>query len=416
MGNRATLNILWALVAGIAAATLIQTFASPAMRDLFLSGCGTASDIFLRLIKMIIAPLVLALLVSGIAKMDDQASIARVGGKALFWFVAASLISLAIGTAMAIALHPGAAGLILPSGPDARLKSPLSLHDFLVDAVPESLFDALAQNDILQVVVFALLAGSALSAIRPNGKILLAGAEELTALMLKITHYVMMVAPVGVFAAIAGGIVRNGWGMVGALATLLASFYAALVILLILLLITGWLLLGRRLPRLLTLIREPALLAFATTSSEAAFPKLLAGLTRFGVPPAIAGFVLPLGYSFNLDASILYCAFGSLFIAQSYGVALASGQILAMMAMLFVASKGIAAVPRGALIAIAAVIPHFGIPEAGILLLLGVDHFLNMGRSLVNLLGNALAVVAVARWEGALGEELPYDLGRVEVL
>jgi Na+/H+-dicarboxylate symporter len=398
--------ILGALIAGLIAGAILHQVASDNVIANFVKGFGITSAIFLRLIKMVIAPLVFAILVGGIAHVGDHGSIARIGLKAMAWFLFAGLISLTLGTTVGLVLKPGTTlHMPLPASSQTAIQSGVPLEKMLTDLVPASIFEAMSNNSMLQIVVFSVFAGCALAAMGARGGILVKGVDALGSMMLKITNYVMLFSPIGVFAAVAGAIAQQGFGILTAFSALLASFYLGLALLIALMLLAGYLFVGRRLLRLLQLLREPALLAFSTTNSEAALPKVLSAVTRFGAPKSVAGLVLPLSYSFNLDASMMYGTFATLFVVQAYGVHLAGGQIVMLMLLLFFLSKGLAAVPRAILIAVAATLPHFNIPEAGVLLLFGVDHFMNMGRSVANVLGNALAVIAVARWEGSLAEE-----------
>ncbi len=366
------------------------------------------SDIFLRLIKMLIGPLVFSTLVVGIAHMGDAKSVGRVFIKVFSWFVIASVISLLLGTLMANLLQPGHdLGLSLPPIDAAtNLKtSSFTLKDFITHLVPKSFAEALANNEILQIVVFSMFFGVALAALGDVGKTLSKMIEELVHVMLKITAYVMLLAPAAVFAAMAATIATNGLGILVKFAVFMAGFYVALLMLLCLLMLAGFVFLGPRIFKLLVLIREAFLLSFATASSEAAYPKILDALDRFGVKRKISSFVLPMGYSFNLDGSMMYCTFAILFIAQAYGIELSIGTQLTMMAILMLTSKGMAGVPRASLVVIAATLGHFNIPEAGLLLILGVDAFLDMGRSATNAAGNSIAAAVVAKWEGELLSE-----------
>lgn len=403
MDKRFTWLILGGLVAGILTGLLLNAFLSgPAAIEHASRALGIVSDIFLRLIKMVIGPLVFATLTGGIANLGNGRSLARIAGKSLVWFLAASVISLGIGTVMALLLQPGS-HLALPvpeAGTASGVKAAPSVETLIAQAVPTSIVEALATNSILQIVVFSVFAGAALAALGERAALFVKGINQLAAMMFKITDYVMKLAPIGVFAAIAATVTRHGSGVLGSFAALIGSFYLALAILAGLMLVASALVLKGDLRRFLTHLRQPALVAFSTSSSEAAYPRLVEALEAFGASRRITSFVLPLGYSFNLDASMMYCSFGALFIAQAYGIHLDTPQLIALLLMLMLASKGIAAIPRGSLIALAATLPSFNIPEAGLLLLLGVDHFMNMGRSLTNVLGNSLAVVAVARWEG----------------
>ncbi|ACA19738.1 sodium:dicarboxylate symporter [Methylobacterium sp. 4-46] len=364
------------------------------------------SDVFLRLIKMIIAPLVFSTLVVGIAHMGDTAAVGRVGGKALLWFVGASLCSLLLGLVMVNLLRPGEAlNLPLPdAGASTNLKAAsLSLKEFVTHLVPKSAVEAMANNEILQIVVFSVFFGVALAALGEKGHALAHGIEGLADVMLKITGYVMMFAPVAVFAAIAATITTQGLGVLVTYGKFMVEFYLSLAVLWGLLVLAGFALVGGGgIRRLLDLIKEPFVLAFSTASSEAAYPKTLSNLERFGVPNRITSFVLPMGYSFNLDGSMMYCTFAVMFIAQAYNIPLTLSQQLTMLLLLMVTSKGMAGVPRASLVVISATLSTFQIPEAGLLLIIGIDQFLDMGRSATNVLGNSVATVAVAKWEGQL--------------
>ncbi len=401
--------IFGALLAGALAGLVAHRFAPPALASGIVEVCETAGAIFLNLVKMIVAPLIFATLTSGIAGMSDGGSVMRIAVRAMLWFLAASVVSLVLGTSMGLLLRPGEGlAIALPDGSAGEaLAAPLSAKQVIVGAFPASVFEAFASNNILQVVVFSLFAGLALASLRERGAALLTGVRQLADLMLAITTYVMLLAPIGVFAAVMATVTKQGLEIIGALGWLVAGYYLTLAVMIGILLAVGLALLRGRLPELLRAMRDPVAIAFSTSSSEAAYPRLLAALEGFGVRRDIAGLILPLGYSFNLDASMAYCTFASIFIAQAYGIPLPPGELVMLMLMLMLASKGIAAVPRGSLIALAAVLPQFGFPAAGLLLLLGVDHLLNMGRSGTNVLGNALAVVAVEKWQAAGGEKLP---------
>jgi len=356
---------------------------------------------------MIIAPLVFSTLVVGIAHMGDASSIGRVGIKTLGWFMLASLLSLTLGLIMVQLLQPGAGlagtlALPLPSADAGVATAGFSLKDFITHVVPASIFDAMARNEILQIVIFSLFVGTAVAALDDKAPLLLAFCEQAAAVMLKITGYVMVMAPLVVFAALASTVATSGLGIVIVYAKFVGGVYLSLLLLWGFLLAFFTLAAGPRIGALLRTIREPLLLAFSTATSEAAYPYLLAGLPKFGVPRRIVSFVLPLGYSFNLDGAMMYCTFASLFIAQAYGIHLSLGQQIAMLALLMVTSKGIAGVPRASLVVIAAVLPVFHLPEAGLLLILGVDHLLDMGRSATNVVGNSVAAVIVSRWENQL--------------
>jgi Na+/H+-dicarboxylate symporter len=407
MSRNFTLFILAGMLIGLAVgAACNATIHDPATLKDVAGYFSLLTDIFLRLIKMIIAPLVLATLIGGIAHMGDGSAIGRVGLKTLGWFLTASFVSLVLGVVMVSLLQPGAGLHLTPpatSATVAGVQATLSLKDFLAHVFPTSLADSMAKNEILQIVVFSVFAGSAMAALGDKAAGLLALTEQLAQLMLKITNYVMRLAPIAVFAAIASTVTTQGVGILATYAALVGGFYGSLLILWGLLFLAGFLVVGRRIGGLAKAIRQPALLAFSTATSEAAYPRTLEELETFGVSKRVASFVLPLGYSFNLDGSMMYCTFASLFIAQAYGIHLGFGQIATMVLMLMVTSKGIAGVPRASLVVIAATLPTFHIPEAGLALVLAVDHFLDMGRSATNVIGNSIAAAAVGRWENELG-------------
>lgn len=399
-----TTYILYALVLGVvvgyACNVLIQDEAELAEVASYIS---LAADVFLRLIKMIIAPLVFSTLVVGIAHMGDSAAVGRIGLKALLWFVACSAASLGLGLILANLFQPGHnIGLPLPAVDTAvNVKtSSLDFREFVLHLVPDSIVDAMATNEILQVVVFSLFFGTALAAMGENGRRLTHVVDELSQVVLKITGMIMNLAPIAVFSAVAAIVTTQGLGILLTFAKFMGSFYLALFMLWGLLILAGYVVLGRSVRNLVRLLREPFVLSFSTASSEAAYPKMLEALDRFGVSRRISSFVLPLGYSFNLDGSMMYCSFAVLFIAQAYEIPLSIGTQLAMMAMLMLTSKGMAGVPRASLVVIAATLSQFGIPEAGLLLIMGVDQFLDMGRSATNAVGNGIASAVVAKWEG----------------
>jgi Na+/H+-dicarboxylate symporter len=363
------------------------------------------SDVFLRLIKMLIGPLVFSTLVVGIAHMGDASSVGRVFAKALGWFIVASLVSLLLGMLLANLLQPGHnLGLPLPDiGASANLATAkFTLKDFVSHLVPRSFAEAMATNEILQIVVFSMFFGVALNALGEKGRTLLASIDELAHVMLTITGYVMKLAPIAVFAAMAATVAVNGLEILLRFAVFMADFYVGLILLWSLLIFAGFVVLGPRVFKLLKLIKEAFMLSFATASSEAAYPKIIDALDRFGVKRKISSFVMPMGYSFNLDGSMMYCTFATLFIAQAYGVELSLGTQITMLLILMLTSKGMAGVPRASLVVIAATLTQFNIPEAGLLLILGVDVFLDMGRSATNAVGNSIATAAVAKWEGEL--------------
>ncbi len=408
VSNRLTRFILLALVTGAAVGWLVNTQFSASSAD-FATNVALLPLIFLRLIKMIIAPLVFSTLTVGIGRMGDVATVGRVGGKALAWFVFASVMSLSLGLVLVNFLQPGQV-LQLPL-PEANANSgieagALTLTGFIEHTVPSSVVDAMARNEILQIVFFALFFGTAMAAIGERSRTVVDVLDALAHIMLKVTSYVMLFAPLAVFGALASTVASRGLGILGVYGLFVGEFYLGLLLLWLLLLGIVSLVIGRGVFRLVRRIREPLLLAFSTASSEAAYPKTLEELERFGCSNRVASFVLPVGYSFNLDGSMMYCTFAVMFIAQVYDIQLSASQQIMMLAILMLTSKGIAGVPRASLVVIAATLAQFNIPEAGLLLLLGIDHFLDMGRSATNVIGNSVATVLVSHWEHELrGDE-----------
>ena len=408
MNRLFTIFIVSAMVLGVVAGWAINQYASPDQAKVAAENLSIITDVFLRLIKMIIAPLVFSTLVAGIAHMEDAAAIGRVGVKAMGWFISASLVSLTIGLIMVHILHPGAGlNLALPDAGTAGAAvdmSKFTLKAFVTHIVPASIVEAMANNEILQIVVFSLFVGTAVAAIDDRAPAVLALVEQVAAIMLKVTGYVMKTAPLAIFAALAATIATQGLEVLGTYARFVGGVYLSMVILWGLLIAALVLIVGPRGLRLVGAIRAPALLAFSTASSEAAYPKTLEEIQRWGVSRKVASFVLPLGYSFNLDGSMMYCTFATMFIAQVYGVHLSIGQQITMLLMLMITSKGIAGVPRASLVVIAATLPYFHLPEAGLLLILAVDHLLDMGRSATNVVGNSVAAAVVAKWENQIEE------------
>ncbi|MDR5664615.1 MULTISPECIES: dicarboxylate/amino acid:cation symporter [Burkholderia cepacia complex] len=404
--NAAAVWILIAMAAGIAIGYMVfMSFPDKKAAAEVAGYISLVSDVFLRLIKMVIGPLVFSTLVVGIAHMGDAASVGRVFAKSITWFITASLVSLLLGLLMANLLRPGDnLGLPLPDiGASANLAtSKFTLKDFVGHMVPRSFAEAMANNEILQIVVFSMFFGVALAALGERGKILIAAIDQLSHVMLKITGYVMKLAPLAVMAAMAATVAVNGLSVLLKFAVFMGDFYVSLFLLWALLVCAGLVFLGPRVFKLLVLIKEAFMLSFATASSEAAYPKILDALDRFGVKRKISSFVMPMGYSFNLDGSMMYCTFASLFIAQAYNMHLSLGTQITMLLVLMLTSKGMAGVPRASLVVIAATLHQFGLPEAGLLLILGVDTFLDMGRSATNAVGNSIASAVVAKWEGQL--------------
>ena len=401
--------ILIAMVLGILVGYMIFTSFPDKKAAAQIAGyVSIVSDVFLRLIKMLIGPLVFSTLVVGIAHMGDAKSVGRVFGKSLGWFLTASLISLVIGLVMANVLKPGEnLGLPLPDiGASANLATAkFTLKDFVSHMVPKSFAEAMANNEILQIVVFSMFFGVALASLGDKARTLVAAIDELSHAMLKITGYVMKLAPLAVMAAMAATVATNGLGILLKFAVFMGDFYLGLFVLWGVLVFAGFSFLGPRVFKLLALIKEAFLLSFATASSEAAYPKILQALDRFGVKRKISSFVMPMGYSFNLDGSMMYCTFAVLFISQAYNIHMPISTQITMLLILMLTSKGMAGVPRASLVVIAATLNHFDIPEAGLLLILGVDTFLDMGRSATNAVGNSIATAVVAKWEGELLSE-----------
>lgn len=401
MNRRFALIVAGAMVLGVLAGLWANQSLDAAHIKSFASGLSIVTDLFLRLIRMIIAPLVFSTLVSGIAHMEGAAHIGRVGGKTMLWFVGASLLSLTMGLILVHLFHPGVGlNLAPPAGEiGAITAAPFSLKEFITHLVPASIVQAMANNEILQIVVFSIFIGTAISAIPGRTPTVMALTEQIAAIMLKVTGYVMLLTPFAVFAALASTVATQGAGVLLVYARFVGGFYVALALLWTVLLSAAAVLLRGHIKPLILAIREPVLLAFSTASSEAAYPRLLAALENIGLPKQIVSFVLPLGYSFNLDGSMMYCTFATLFIAQIYGIELSLAQQVTLLLLLMVTSKGMAGVPRASLVVIYAALPLFHLPDAGLLYVLAVDHLLDMGRSGTNIVGNSVATVAVSRWE-----------------
>jgi Na+/H+-dicarboxylate symporter len=409
MKMKLTTWIFFGMLAGIGVGWMChELLPTPESAKMVAGYISLVTDVFLRLIKMIIAPLVFSTLVVGIAHMGDTKSLGRIGIKTMGWFIVASLFSLLLGMVLVNVLQPGTSlNLPLPEvGTSSNLKtSSLSLKEFVTHLVPRSVFEAMANNEILQIVIFSVFFGAAAAAFGDKAQTVIDWVEQVSHVMLKVTGFVMALAPVAVFAAMAAIVTTQGLGILWVYGKFMGQFYLGILILWVLLAFAGFIFLGPRVGRLISLIREPILLAFSTASSEAAYPKTLEQLERFGASKKITSFVLPLGYSFNLDGSMMYCTFATLFIAQAYKVNLDIGQQITMLLILMVTSKGMAGVPRASLVVIAATLATFNIPEAGLLLIMGIDQFLDMGRSATNVVGNSVATAVVAKWESELKPE-----------
>jgi proton glutamate symport protein len=394
-----TQQIFIGLVAGIALGALWPD-AAVAIRPL--------ADLFLRMIKMIIAPLIFSTLVVGIAGTGDLRAVGRIGVKAIVWFELATTVALVIGLVLVNVLQPGA-GVTLTGADTSNVAAMVGQQqtgwDILLHMVPTSVVDAMAKGDILQVVVFSSFFGVALAAIGPRGTPVVTFLDAVAQVMFRFTGYVMRFAPLGVMAAIAATVGGKGLGILLTLGKLVLTMYLGLAIFVVI--VIGGAALVSRVPffAFVRAIREPFLIAFTTASSEAALPKALEVMERFGVPKRIVSFVLPTGYSFNLDGSTLYLSVASIFVAQLAGIHLSIGQQLLMMLTLMVTSKGVAGVPRAALVILAAMLTTFHLPLEGAAILLGIDQLLDMGRTAVNVMGNCLATVVVARWEGEFDDD-----------
>ena len=368
------------------------------------------SDIFLNLIKLLVAPLILSTIVVGIAHMGDSSTLGRIGFRAIAWFITASFISIGLGLLMVNLFQPGVGApvdTIANAAANIGEVKKLDFWDFILSIFPKNAIEAMAANNILQILVFSVFAGVALSALGEKGAPLVRGADALAEMMLQITHYVMRYAPIAVFGALAAVVSKSGLAILGTYFELVVEFYLSLSILWAILLSLGAIFLGRRIWTLIRYIREPMLIAFSTASSEAALPKLFEQLDRFGVPRRISGFMLPLGYSFNLDGSMMYMSFATIFIAQAYGIDLAISTQILILLTLMISSKGVAAVPRASLVVITGTLAMFDLPVEGVALILAIDQFLDMGRTATNVVGNAVATSVITKWEGLLEVEEP---------
>jgi Na+/H+-dicarboxylate symporter len=406
-GNRLTIFILVAMVLGVLTGYIVHEKSSPESIQKFSTNIKLLTTIFLRLVQMIIAPLVFTTLVVGIAKLGDLKTVGRVGGKALLWFVSASLISLLLGLLLVNFFHPGTV-IDLSNADTAGAKDlvsktqEFSLAKFVEHVFPKSVFEAMANNEILQLVVFSIFFGVAATGFGDYSKPVIHALDVASHIILKVVGYVMNFAPLGVFGAIAAVIATKGLQVFSFYAQYFLYFIIGILLLWIILVSVGYLILRKRMPQLFKRISQPLLIAFSTTSSEAVFPKLTEELERFGCKDKIVSFVLPLGYSFNLDGSMMYMTFASLTIAQAYGVHIDLGTQLVMLLVLMLTSKGVAGVPRASLIVVIATCAMFKIPPEGIALILPIDHFCDMFRTATNVVGNSIATAVVSKWEGAL--------------
>jgi Na+/H+-dicarboxylate symporter len=407
MKNRLTLYIGLGMILGLLAGYISHdAAATPAAAKDIANYYSIITDVFLRLIKMIIAPLVFATLVSGLAGMRSGREVGRIGIRSAIWFLCASFVSLGLGLLFANLLQPGA-GLHMVAG-TAEVNTGLNtaglnLKDVVTHAFPTSVLDAMSRNDILEIVVFSMFFGIGLNALKGNPQVdsLIQSIDGLVPVMLRLTNYVMRAAPLGVFGALASSVTLKGLGVLVTYGKLIGSFYVGLAVLWAVLIGVGYLFLGGKIGQLLRAIREPAMLAFSTASSEAAFPRLTEKLEQFGIDKKIVGFTLPLGYAFNLDGSMMYQSFAAIFIAQAFGIDMPLSQQVIMLLVLMLSSKGMASVPRGSVVVVAAVAPLFGLPLEGVVLVLAIDQLLDMGRTMTNIIGNSIATAVIASAETA---------------
>jgi len=401
-----TIYILLAMLLGAILGSIIHTY-YPHLAANFSKNIKLLATIFIRLVQMIIAPLVFTTLVVGIAKLGDIRAVGRIGGKALAWFFSASLVSLLIGMFWVNFLQPGVglnlSDIDVSTASDVTDKTQsFSIQNFIEHIIPKSIFEAMATNEILQIVIFSIFFGLAAAAIGDKVKPVISALDYTSHIILKMVNYVMKFAPIGVFGAIAAVFATKDISdLMLTYTKFFSSFLVGIASLWLVLLLVAFFFLGKRLKTLLKRIVSPLVIAFGTTSSEAVFPKLTEELERFGVKDRIVSFMLPLGYSFNLDGSMMYMTFASIFIAQAYGIPLDIGTQFTMLLVLMLTSKGIAGVPRASLVVIAATCGMFNIPIEGIALILPIDHFCDMFRSATNVLGNSIATSVVGQWEEA---------------
>ena len=397
--------ILIAMIAGILIGWAFHSTLTAVQITQIASYFKIVTDVFLRLIKMIIAPLVFATIVSGLISMGKSSSLGSITLKAMSWFIGASFISLLLGMGLANLFQPGSGmNLSIPKEVvDVGVSATsLSLETFITHIFPRSFAEAMTNNEILQILVFSIFFGSALAYVQHHSEATVIGRiiDELCKVMFRITDYVMAFAPIAVFAAIASAITVQGPKLILDYSIFIGQFYVGLLILWTILIAFGYIFLKKDVFKLMRAVREPTMLAFATASSESAYPKTMEALDKFGVPKRITSFVLPLGYSFNLDGSMMYMAFAVLFIAQAYNIDLSFAQQALILLTLMITSKGIAGVSRASIVVIASTLAMFKLPEAGILLILAVDQFLDMGRTATNVIGNSIATAVIARTEG----------------
>jgi Na+/H+-dicarboxylate symporter len=404
LGNL-TFQILIAMFCGAILGVIIHNSIPAEAAQSFSNKIKMLATVFIRLVQMIISPLVFTTLVVGIAKLGDIKAVGRIGGKSLLWFFTASFLSLLLGMFFVNVLQPGVglnlSNVDLASVSEVTAKTQnITFENFVEHIVPKSIFEAMATNEILQIVVFSIFFGLAAASLGDYVKPVVSALDKTSHIVLKMVNYVMKFAPIGVFGAITGVFaVRDFQELAITYFKFFGSFLIGISSIWIVLILVGYIFLKSRMTILLKRIVGPLIIAFGTTSSEAVFPKLTEELERFGVKDRIVSFMLPLGYSFNLDGSMMYMTFASIFIAQAYGIQLDLGTQMTMLLVLMLTSKGIAGVPRASLVVVAATCGMFDIPIEGIALILPIDHFCDMFRSATNVLGNALATSVVGKWE-----------------
>jgi len=368
------------------------------------------SQIFLRLIKMVIAPLIFATLVAGIAGAGHFKVVGRMGLRAIIYFEVVTTLALVIGLVAVNVIRPGV-GVNLPMGQQSGITATAQTWDqILLHLVPESVIRAMAEGDVLQLVVFSIIFAISLGMIGEKGRPVIVWCEAIAETMFKFTNIVMHYAPIGVGAAIAYTVGHGGITVLYNLAWLVATLYIALAAFILVVLLPIALLFQVPIRKFVMAVKEPAIIAFSTTSSEAALPRAMEVVERLGVPRRIVAFVLPLGYSFNLDGTTLYLSLAAIFVAQAAGVHLSIGQQITMLLTLMLTSKGVAGVPRASLVILAGTLASHGLPLEGVTLILGVDELMDMARTMVNVIGNCLATVVVAKWEGEFVEASDQEL------
>jgi proton glutamate symport protein len=373
------------------------------------------SVIFLRLVKVLIAPLIFSTLVAGIAGAGHLKVVGRMAVRAFIYFEVVTTIAIAIGLGMVNLTRPGAGVVLPPQPPETKIAPPQTWQDFLIHVFPDSVIKAMAEGDVLQIVVFSMLFAFALNILGEKGRIVVQLCDAVAETMFRFTNIVMRYAPIGVGCAIAYTVGHGGLGVLVNLGKLVATLYLALAVLIIGVFLPVALAFKVPLRKFIRVVKEPAAIAFSTTSSEAALPRAMESLERLGVPRRIVALVLPLGYSFNLDGSSLYISLAAVFVAQAAGVEMSFGQQFGMLFMLMLATKGVAGVPRASLVILSGALIYYGLPIEGVTLVLGVDELMDMGRTGVNLVGNCLATVVVARWEGEFREATDAELDAAEV-